>query len=492
MDRRITEHPILDFSRPERVSFKFNGREIKAYQGESIASALFAAGVNVFRRSPKYNHPRGWFCGIGKCSSCLMTVNGVPNVRICVTPVEEGLEVKSQSGWGKLPSNHQNLKVSKERRKADILVVGAGPAGLSAAITASNLGLKVLVVDDNPKLGGQLIKQTHKFFGQQEQYAGTRGIKIATLLLDQLDQLKAEYVANTSVIGYTGENKDHEFLAVKRQFDQYKLIQIKTPFLTAATGARENRLPFTKNYLPGIYGAGGVQTLMNVYGVKPGRRALVVGAGNVGLILAYQLLQAKVEVKAVVEARAEIGGYLVHASKIIRLGCPLLLRHTIVEAKGETCVNAATIAKLDEDWQPIPESRQELEVDLICLGVGLTPSSRLLFQAGCKGAFIPELGGWVPVHDKNLCTNRPGLYVAGDASGIEEASTAMAEGKIAAASIAQKAGVNVSQAKQIKEEALHNLDKLRDNPFGQLPKEGKKKVWELKEKLLAQQEGEVL
>lgn len=479
MDRRITKHPVLTLSRKEKVTFRFRDREITGYKGESIAAALFASGVDVFSHSPQYGHPRGWFCGIGKCSSCLMTVNGVPNVRTCITPIQKGLHVEPQFGKAELLSTTP-MDTVKEERDVNTLVVGAGPAGLSAAIVASKLGIDVIGVDENPRLGGQLIKQTHKFFGSREQHAGTRGIEIADQLLGQLHEVEGKYISNASVIGYFGKDKKHKFFAVKRGVKQYKLIQINAHHLVAATGAIENRLPFPGNYLPGVYGAGGVQTLMNVYGIKPGRKALIVGGGNVGLILAYQLLQAGVEVKALVEAMPHIGGYLVHASKITRHGIPFLPGHTILQAEGETCVQKATIAKLDENWQPVRGSEEELDVDLICIGVGLSPSCRLLFQAGCRKAFVKELGGWVPIHDQNLRTDQKGFYVAGDASGIEEASIAMAEGKIAAADIAQQVGKNIKQAKQVKDKAFEELKKLRDNPFGKTPQKGKKKVWELR------------
>jgi sarcosine oxidase, subunit alpha len=126
-----------------------------------------------------------------------------------------------------------------------------------------------------------------------------------------------------------------------------------------ATGASEKFLGFPNNDLPGIYGAGAVQTLMNVYGVKPGNNVLMVGAGNIGLIVSYQLMQAGVNVEGIVEAAPRIGGYLVHASKIRRMGVPIYTSHTVKEAHGTDTLTGATIIQLDETWQPIPGTEKE-------------------------------------------------------------------------------------------------------------------------------------
>ncbi|WBW95561.1 (2Fe-2S)-binding protein [Oceanirhabdus sp. W0125-5] len=99
---RIEEHPIIDFNRRDKINFNFNGGTIEAYEGETIAAALYAAGVKVLGHSLFKHRPRGLYCAIGNCSSCLMTVNGVPNVRICVTKAEDGMMVKSQIGRGEL------------------------------------------------------------------------------------------------------------------------------------------------------------------------------------------------------------------------------------------------------------------------------------------------------------------------------------------------------------------------------------------------------
>ncbi|MEW6070857.1 MAG: FAD-dependent oxidoreductase, partial [Candidatus Thermoplasmatota archaeon] len=204
--------------------------------------------------------------------------------------------------------------------------------------------------------------------------------------------------------------------------------------------------------------------------------ALMVGSGNVGLIVSYQMIQAGINVKAVVEAMPKIGGYFVHAAKLRRLGVPILTSHTIKEVSGNGNVECATIVKLDSQWNPIAGTEREISVDLVCIAVGLTPSSELLFQGGCKNVYIPELGGWIAWHDRNLETSVKGIYVAGDVSGIEEASTAMIEGKIAGL----HAGMKIAKTDKFKGElqkAMKELENLRQGPFGEKPRKGKEKLW---------------
>ncbi|HZK29454.1 MAG TPA: FAD-dependent oxidoreductase, partial [Clostridia bacterium] len=273
----------------------------------------------------------------------------------------------------------------------DIAVIGGGPAGLMAAATAARAGATVLLLERDGHLGGQLVKQTHKFFGSDKQHASTRGIKIAKILSDELALLPDRVTVWTgaTVLGLYEDGMvtvDHE--------GAYR--KIRPGRIIVATGASEKYLSFPNNDLPGIYGAGAVQTLMNVYGVRPGKRVLMIGAGNIGLIVSYQLLQAGVEVAAIVEGLPTIGGYLVHASKIRRAGVPILTSHTIVRADGSHCVESALIAKVDRSWNIVPGTIHKIDCDVICVSVGLSPLAELLWQAGCDMPYIKELGGHVP------------------------------------------------------------------------------------------------
>ncbi|MDI6839801.1 MAG: NAD(P)/FAD-dependent oxidoreductase [bacterium] len=355
--------------------------------------------------------------------------------------------------------------------KTDILVIGGGPAGLSAAITAKSLGTDVIVVDENPKIGGQLIKQTHKFFGSKQHWCGVRGIDIATILMRLVEESGIKVFPNASAIGIYNENGKKIVGVVLNN----ALVPIEADGIIVATGAQENMLNFVNNDLPGVYGAGAVQTLVNVYGVPPGERVLMIGSGNIGLIVSYQLMQAGIQVIGIVEAMPYIGGYLVHASKVRRLGIPIYTSHTIKEAIGTDEVVGAVIVELDSDWNEIAGTEKRLDCDVICLAVGLTPSAELLWQAGCDMVYISELGGYVPWHNKELQTSIHRIYVAGDTSGIEEAVTAILEGRIAGAACAYEIA-GVKEAKEIIKQNLHELREFRKGPFGEKARVEKEKL----------------
>lgn len=349
-------------------------------------------------------------------------------------------------------------------RETPLLVVGGGPAGLCAALEAAGLGVDVTLVDSDLHLGGQLVKQTHKFFGSKHEYAGTRGYKIADVLLAELKQCQERISvhSNTTALSYYAEDGS---LALVRGEQDY--CKIRPQRLIMATGANEKLIPFLNNHLPGVYGAGAVQTLMNSYGVKPGNRVLMVGAGNIGLIVSYQLLQAGVNVVGIVEAQDRVGGYWVHAAKVRRLGVPIYLRHTVTEALGEREVNGALLQEIDQDFRPINEP-QRIDCDVICLAVGLSPNVELLWQAGCDMTYIPQLCGYVAKRDKSMRTSCPHIWVAGDCAGIEEASSAMVEGRLAGLAAAQSLGrISAEEYAQRYDHYWNRLTDLRAGEVGE-------------------------
>lgn len=356
-------------------------------------------------------------------------------------------------------------------KSTEILVIGGGPAGLAAAIRAGEAGAKVILVERDSFLGGQLIKQTHRFFGSKREHAGTRGLTIAKDLKDRISELKnVEVMLSTTALGYYDDG-----VVTVLENDQ-KLHKIKPEKVIAATGAHEKFLPFINNDLPGVFGAGAVQTLMNVYGVTPGQKVLMVGAGNIGLIVSYQLMQAGVEVVGIIEGAPQIGGYLVHASKVRRLGVPILTRHTIAAAYGSDRVESAVIAQLDDRWNKIPGTEQELEVDVICLAVGLSPLTELFWQANADMVYAPELGGHVPLRNDQLETSVPGLYVAGDSGGVEEATAAMLEGELAGLNAALSLTYQSDELLEAKDQILANLEGLRSGPVGEKIRAGLSRV----------------
>lgn len=357
-------------------------------------------------------------------------------------------------------------------RKTDIAIVGGGPAGMAAAIEAARAGANVTVIEENERPGGQLFKQIHKFFGSGVHQAGTRGVQIGLNLLNEAEQAGVEIRLDTVVYGIFSDKRlglvcgDHT-------------EELAASVIILATGANENALAFPGWTLPGVMGAGAAQTLINIHRVLPGHRVLMVGAGNVGLIVSYQLLQAGAEVIAIIEALPYIGGYGVHASKVRRAGVPILVSHTLLRAAGTKRVEKAVISQVDKKWEPVPGTQEVLEIDTICLAVGLSPLSELAWMAGCQFSYLPSLGGWVPVHDENMQSTLSGLYVAGDLAGIEEASTAMEEGRLAGLAAAQVLGYfSPEEGKARKAAVRERLDSLRIGSFGEGRAIAKQKIME--------------
>ena len=346
--------------------------------------------------------------------------------------------------------------------KREVVVIGAGPAGLSAAIEAASAGCRVLIIDENSKPGGQLFKQIHKFFGSKEHRAGTRGINIGKELLEEAERLKIEVWLNSEVCGIFEQRK---IWIVK---DKKKTILLEADRIILATGASENAVSFPGWHLPGVMGAGAAQTMINIHRVLPGKRVLMIGSGNVGVIVSYQLLQAGAEVVAVVEGAPRLGGYGVHTAKIRRAGVPFYVSHTVASAEGSDKVEKATIVQIDSSWKPVYNTEKELEVDTICIAAGLTPLAELAYLAGCEFIFTPALGGHVPWHNRQMRTNLEHLYIAGDISGVEEASTAMEEGRMAGLQAAASLGYVIEDRKMEKEKLIQaRLDGLRSGFFGE-------------------------
>lgn len=341
----------------------------------------------------------------------------------------------------------------------DLIVIGAGPAGLSAAIEAAKCGLRVVVFDENAKPGGQLFKQIHKFFGSKEHRAKIRGFRIGRELLGEANALGVQVELDSVVMGLFFDKE----ITVKKG-DAVR--HCKGDAVIIATGASENMVMFDGWTLPGVIGAGAAQTMMNLHSVQPGKKILMLGTGNVGLVVSFQLLQADCEVVALVDAAPRVGGYGVHAAKVARCGVPFYLSHTIVKAEGEDHVTGVTIGEVDNKFQVIPGTEKHFDVDTICLAVGLSPMSQLAKMAGCEMVDDPKRGGHVPVCDEFGETSVPGVFVAGDVSGIEEASSAMIEGRIAGVAAAHGLGF---LSKEARDEAVAGheaaLESLRQGMF---------------------------
>jgi NADPH-dependent 2,4-dienoyl-CoA reductase/sulfur reductase-like enzyme/Pyruvate/2-oxoacid:ferredoxin oxidoreductase delta subunit/bacterioferritin-associated ferredoxin len=350
--------------------------------------------------------------------------------------VQENMIVESMNGLPELPLKEEPVSIEDiEEQKTDILIIGGGPAGLSAAIELARYDYNIVLIDDKSELGGKLVLQTHKFFGSvEDSYAGTRGIDIGKMLSDKLREYPNCSIWLNSTALFVFKDKKVGIL----QDESYRIVEPKV--ILNAAGAREKFLRFPGNTLPGIYGAGAFQTLVNRDLVRPSRRLFIVGGGNVGLIAGYHALQAGITVVGLVEAMPRCGGYKVHSDKLKRLGVPIYTRHTVLSAQGSDGVESVTIAEIDENFQPIAGTEKTFLCDTILIAVGLEPLSEFTQEAETAGIEV---------------------YSAGDSNEIAEASSAMFNGRIIGLKVAKALGAPVED---IPHEWYAKAENLKQEP----------------------------
>ncbi|MBY8987311.1 MAG: FAD-dependent oxidoreductase, partial [Candidatus Lokiarchaeota archaeon] len=412
----ITKHPILEIPERKKIEFKFDGKLLYGFEGMVLSSALFLNKIKIFGYHIKDRSPQGLFCANGQCSQCNVIADGIP-VKACMTPLMESMIIESCNGLPELPSEDDHIEVRDIRIiNIDVLVIGGGPAGLSATKILGENAIDTILVDDKSRLGGKLVLQTHKFFGSQEDvYAGTRGIDIGNILGEIVSNLKSVKIWVNSIVlaifsnGLVGVIKDNE-----------EYVLIKPKYLLTATGAREKMLVFPGNTLPGVYGAGAFQTLVNRDLVKAAESVFIVGGGNVGLIAGYHAIQAGINVVGLVEALSQCGGYRVHEAKLKRLGVPIYTNHTVISANGQVKLESITIGKLTDSWDIEPGSEKTFACDTLLIAVGLDPVNEFYHKA----------------QQFNMK-----VWRAGDAQEIAEASAAIFTGKIEALKILKEIGV---------------------------------------------------
>ncbi|HKB36231.1 MAG TPA: FAD/NAD(P)-binding oxidoreductase [Gemmataceae bacterium] len=324
-----------------------------------------------------------------------------------------------------------------------LVVVGAGPAGMSAAIAAARAGLPSLLLDENPQPGGQIYRRPPPGL------ARTVVPSAGNDLFQELQELRNQIDLRTNVTVWG--------IFPTRRLAVTGLPTIEADHLILAPGAYEYLPPFPGWTLPGVMTPGGAQALVKTQGVLPGRRALVAGTGPFLLVVADQLHRAGMEVVAVLELagtgemlRALPGllssprllweglGYV---GRLWRQGISVLRRHVLVEARGNDEVREAVYAPCDAEGRPDLTRVRSVALDTICAGYGFVPRTQLAQLAGCRLRFVDALGGWVPVLNDSLETTVPNVWVAGDGSGVAGALVARLEGTLAGLAAARRAGV---------------------------------------------------
>ncbi len=462
---RLDPQPNEIIDRRRRISFRFEGKTYSAYEGDTIGSALLASGVEIFSRSFKYHRPRGLLCFSGKCPNCLMNVNGIPNVRVCTEPVHEGDCVTSQHCWPSLqwdmfswiekfdfllpvgfyyktlfkprflwklaepiirrmaglgtlgPLLEEHSGYEHAHLHTELAVVGGGPAGLAAARAGAEAGIEVVLVDDQPELGGHL-RLHQRDFPAPDSGQPKPAYQIALELAGQVRKNPRIQVFNPAVAlgGYEGG-----LLALATA---KRLIHLRALQTVVATGSYEYPPLFENNDLPGVMLGMGVLKLIHLYGVKPGRRAVVIASDDEGLEVAFDLSRAGIQVAAVVDQRTQ-APHSQLALELKRRQIPHLVSFAPRAAEGRARVRSLSVAPLIPDAGSDPRGLMTFECDLVCLCSHRAPSLELLRQNEGTVRFDPVLNQMVPA---TLPLN---LLVAGHLTGFRDLSIALLQGRIA-------------------------------------------------------------
>ncbi len=328
----------------------------------------------------------------------------------------------------------------------DLLVIGGGPAGLAGSAFAANFGLRTVLVDERPTLGGQIYRQPGPGFIVNDRQKLGRDFVRGYELIELTRQAGAQIATGTTVVSLRGTSA---VLAGYQSSASTTIVKARR--VLVAAGAYDRPVAFPGWTLPGVLTAGGAQALVKVSRVVPGDRVAFAGSGPLALAFPAQLCHYGVNVVMALEAgpppNARSLLSLLPAARrnlellrdgvryrlqLIRRGVPLRYRRIILRAEGEGRVEEMVHAAVDADWAVVPGSEERVAVDTICIGYGFVPSTELLRLAGCRFGYDEDLGGPVVEVDEWQRTSVRGLLAAGDGTGVRGSWVAADQGRIAA------------------------------------------------------------
>ncbi len=357
-------------------------------------------------------------------------------------------------------------------REVEILIIGGGPAGLSAALAAAEAGAEVLLVDEYSTLGGQFYKQLPDPFRLKDQKAEGKQFQEGVELIEKVRKSGIEFLPETLVWsvfpdGTIGLYRDE------------RTEEIRPRKLIVAPGAQEVPVPFPGWTLPGVMMGGAAQSLLVRQRVLPGKRFVMAGVGPLQLKVASQLVEAGATVVAILEASSKPPVSMENALRslghwgkmregmrywttIKKARIPYSHSHVPVRALGKDRVEAVVVAQVDEDWHLLPGTERILEADTLCLSYGFLPSLQLTRNLGCRLEFNAGAGGWVTWHDSDQQTSVEGVYVAGEAGGIGGADVAIEEGLLAAIAATRACGKDTDDSAKKERQARKRLARARE------------------------------
>ena len=458
---RLEPHESQLIDRTRIVAFDYEGWPIKANEGDTIASALYGAGIKTLSRSFKYHRPRGLLCVAGRCANCLMTVDGVPNVRTCTEPVRTGMRVRHQNAWPTLNEDFLSVldffdrllpvgfyyktfhrpkllwslasrvirhiaglgsvetnplaesRYHHENRHADVAVVGGGPAGMSAALAAAGRAERVVLIDDQPYLGGHLRFDVSTYRDVPD-FPESAGYEMAAGLTEAVRSAeRIEVLSQATAFGLYEGN----LLGV---LSGRRVIKLRARQIVIATGSYEVPLTFDRNDLPGIILSTGAQRLIHLHGIKPGRTAIVATCNDHGYYAARDLLEAGVRVVALLDSRPDLPYRLNIATELQARGVQVLTSHALLRAEGWGKVKGGVVTRF-ENGQPTRRReavrlRHHLHERRLSASQLLAPPGRLHVQLrrGPGRDYTPEVAShglcrWRGYrHPRPACVHAPG------------------------------------------------------------------------------------
>lgn len=441
----------------------FEGREIRCRSGVSLAAALTEAGELILREAGD-GDPRGLYCGMGVCQECRLSVNGRHGTRACMTVVTESLQVTRQAGNPPPESSSGSVVGAGDYEvvEPDVLVIGAGAGGLTAASVAAEAGAEVVVIDERPKAGGQFFKQPLSFDDVPRSLSKDRQFADGKALIERAERCGVKFQFGTEVWGAFAPNDFAVF-----DGDCSRVYRPKKTVV--ATGAHERGLPLPGWTLPGVMTTGAAQILLRSYGSLPGERVLVAGNGPLNLQVALELKRAGVDVVAVVELAPSPGPsslldgvrMFLNAPGVTSIGArcltglkasrvPVLYRRVLTSVEKH---DGALRARIGQVGRNGIDADRSFDADVVCVGYGFQPNNEILRNLGCRHGYDDNRGQLVADRNAEFETSVESIYAVGDCCGLGGAPAACAEGAIAGSAVARSLGL-VPASRLVQQEKL--------------------------------------
>jgi thioredoxin reductase len=436
------------------ISFVFNKEDIKAKEGDTFASALTSAGIYDMKESLDGSR-RGLYCGMGVCNECAIVINGTPGKLACMTYVCDGDVALRQPAFPIIESVGY-IALPESEISPEVLVIGAGPAGLAAAAVCAEAGLRVVLLDEREKLGGQYFKQPADSLLREEQLDGQ--FLEGRAMIQRVKTAGVEVLTGTSIWGAFAP--DH-LVATSAQ----KRWVLKPKNLVIATGAYEKGFQIPGWTLPGVMTTGSAQTLLRSYQVPLGTQVFISGNGPLNIQMAAELVRAGGSVVGLAELSSPFKMKNILTSltlawyspklvlngigyffTLLKARVPIYFSSAVVEASGAPTLNLVKVKSITSDGSVSNSNVKQFPVDALALGYGFMPSNEIARSLGCKHIFDNQSQTLQVSRDNFGETSIKGVYVIGDSGGISGAQVAKAIGIIAGHAISCDAGKVISSA----------------------------------------------